>query len=330
MAKTSTIIVGTGGMARHHMNVMLPMSSTRICGLVEVAEDQRQLTRDLFEANGRECPPFYDTIKELIRTQGAPDTAFINTPHKFHLENARDCLKAGMDVLLEKPMVINASEARRLIQVRDRCRKLLVVAFPGSLSPAVKKAKQMIASGKLGHVTSVSAYVHQHWKAGTVGKWRQDPEISGGGFLFDTGSHMVNTVVDLIDQDVIQVCALMDNCGTPVDINSTVSGRFRDGAMFSLAAAGDSMHCTSEVTVIGDQGILQTGIWGERLLFKPIKASAFAEVSYPNSRGVWEQFLKVRAGKQANPCPPEVGLRFARLMDMIRKSDATQRTVRAR
>jgi len=33
------------------------------------------------------------------------------------------------------------------------------------------------------------------------------------------------------------------------------------------------MHCTSEVTVIGDQGILQTGIWGERLLFKSIKDS---------------------------------------------------------
>ncbi|MDP6018713.1 MAG: gfo/Idh/MocA family oxidoreductase, partial [Candidatus Latescibacteria bacterium] len=123
---------------------------------------------------------------------------------------------------------------------------------------------------------------------------------------------------------------LMDNCGTPVDINSTVSGRFRDGAMFSLAAAGDSMHCTSEVTVIGDRGILQTGIWGERLLYKSIKDAAFAEVKYPRSRGVWEQFLKVRSGKQANPCPAEVGLRFARLMDMIRKSDSTKTTVKAR
>lgn len=330
MAKTSVIIVGTGGMARHHMSVMVTMGNTRICGLVEVSEAQRKMTRDLFESRGKKCPAFYDTISELIKAQGAPDAAFINTPHKFHLENARDCLKAGVDVLLEKPMVINAVEAQRLIKIRDQSKKLLVVAFPGSLSPAVKKAKQMISSGKLGRVTSVSAYVHQHWKAGTSGQWRQDPEISGGGFLFDTGSHMVNTVVDLIDQDVVRVCALMDNCGTPVDINSTVSGRFRDGAMFSLAAAGDSMHCTSEVTVIGDKGILQTGIWGERLLFKSIKDSAFSEVKVPKSKGVWEQFLKVRGGKQANPCPPEVGLRFARLMDMIRKSADTRTTVKTR
>lgn len=330
MAKRSVIIVGTGGMARHHMNAMATMANTRICGLVEVAEDQRQLTRELFARHVRPCPPFYDTIAALLEAQGAADAAFINTPHKFHLGNATDCLKAGMDVLLEKPMVIDAAEARRLIQVRDRSRRLLVVAFPGSLSPAVKKAKQMIAAGKLGNVTSVSAYVHQHWKAATVGKWRQDPEISGGGFLFDTGSHMVNTVVDLIDEDVVEVCALMDNCGTRVDINSTVSGRFRGGTMFGLAAAGDSIHCTSMVTVMGDKGVLQTGIWGERLLFKPVAASDFAPVAYPKSRGVWEQFLKVRAGQQANPCPPEVGLRFARLMDMIRDSDATKKRVRAR
>ncbi|NKB69512.1 MAG: gfo/Idh/MocA family oxidoreductase [Candidatus Latescibacteria bacterium] len=317
-------------MARHHMNVMAQMRGTQISGLVEVAEDQRQLTRELFEKHGKTCPPFYATIKELLADQGAPDAAFINTPHKFHLENASDCLKAGADVLLEKPMVINATEARKLIRLRERTERLLVVAFPGSLSPAVKKAKEMIAAGKLGRVTSVAAYVHQHWKAATVGKWRQDPEISGGGFLFDTGSHMVNTVVDLIGQDVVQVSALMDKCGTRVDINSTVSGRFRDDTMFSLAAAGDSMHCTSEVTVMGDKGVLQTGIWGERLRFKPIKKGDFSDVPYSQSKGVWEQFLKVRAGKQANPCPPEVGLRFAKLMDMIRKSAETGKTVRSR
>ena len=140
MAKTSVIIVGTGGMARHHMSVMVTMANTRICGLVEVSEAQRKLTRDLFESRGKKCPAFYDTISELLKAQGAPDAAFINTPHKFHLENARDCLKAGMDVLLEKPMVINAAEARRLIKIREQSKKLLVVAFPGSLSPAVKKA----------------------------------------------------------------------------------------------------------------------------------------------------------------------------------------------
>jgi hypothetical protein len=48
---------------------------------------------------------------------------------------------------------------------------------------------------------------------------------------------------------------------------------WRERKWYPLTAAGDSMHCTYEVTVIGDQGILQAGIWGERLLFKSIKDS---------------------------------------------------------
>ena len=63
MAKTSTIIVGTGGMVRHHMNVMLTMSNTSLYGLVEVAEEQRQLTRDLFGTHDKQCPPFYGTAR---------------------------------------------------------------------------------------------------------------------------------------------------------------------------------------------------------------------------------------------------------------------------
>jgi uncharacterized protein (TIGR00730 family) len=46
--------------------------------------------------------------------------------------------------------------------------------------------------------TAIAAYAQQHWKAGTTGTWRQNPAISGGGFLFDPGAHMIKTVVDLI------------------------------------------------------------------------------------------------------------------------------------
>ena len=200
MPQTTAIIVGTGGMARWHIRSMLAQTRTaRIVGFVEVSEAQRDATRKLFADAKRECPPFYDSIGKLVRQQGAPDAAFIVTPHKFHLENTRDCLAAGMDVLLEKPMVLNAAEARRLIQIRDKTKRLLVVAFPGSLSPAIKKAKQLLQQGAIGRVTHVAAWVHQAWKRATTGTWRQVPEISGGGFLFDTGSHMVNTVLDLIE-----------------------------------------------------------------------------------------------------------------------------------
>jgi predicted dehydrogenase len=195
-----------------------------------------------------------------------------------------------------------------------------MVAFPGSLSPAVWKAKQLIKNGALGKVTAIAAFAHQRWQQATVGTWRQDPEISGGGFLFDTGSHMVNTVVDLLGEDVTRVNAIMDNRGAPVEIASVVGGVSKSGIMFSLVGAGDSMQCNSEITVFGDRAVLKTGIWGERLSLRRDGEPEFKPVPYARSSGPWEQFLKVRAGTLENPCPPEVGLRFAKLMDLIRAS----------
>jgi predicted dehydrogenase len=301
--------------------------TTNIVGLVEPSEASQTATAVLFSEKGIKCPPFYPTIRELIKTQGSADAALICSPHKFHFENAKDCLKSGMDVLIEKPMVMNAKEARSLIELRDKTKRLVMVAFPGSLSPAIWKAKQLIAQGAIGEVSAISAFAHQHWKAGTTGTWRQIPEISGGGFLFDTGSHMINTVVDILNEDVACVTALLDNRNTPVEINSSVGGLTENGVMLSLTGAGDSVQCCSQVMVFGDGGVLKTGIWGECLFIKKAKDTEFKTISYRKSQGPWQQFLRVRSGKLQNPCPPEVGLRFAKLMDMIRQSSATGRTI---
>ncbi len=331
MLKTKCIVVGTGGMARWHIRTMVAMRrTTSIVGLVEPNKGSQNATARLFSEINAPCPPFYKSISELVKAQGPSDAAFICSPHKFHFENARDCLRNGIDICLEKPMVMNTSEARQLICLRNSTGRLVVVAFPGSLSPAIAKAKALINGGAIGRVTAISAFAHQHWKQATVGTWRQNPEISGGGFLFDTGSHMINTVVDLLAQDVVRVCALLDNSGTPVEINAAVSAVSQSGVAISLAGAGDSIQCCSQVTVFGDRGVLKTGMWGEYLFMKKVKQPEFTAVPFRRSRGPWETFLKVREGTIDNPCPPEVGLRFAKLMDMIYRSDKTGRTIESR
>ncbi len=331
MSKVNAILVGTGGMARHHISQILKQPrTTQIQAMVETSEEQRKITRELFRSNGKTSPPFYRTISELLENESRPDAAFIVTPHKFHFENARDCLNAGLDVLLEKPMVMNTNEARQLIRVRDKARRILVVAFPGSLSPATHKAKKMIAAGRIGEVTGVAASVHQKWKTITKGTWRQNSGLSGGGFLFDTGSHMINTVVDIIGDEVAEVSALLDNSGAPVEINSTISGRFRNGVVFSLGGFGDSISCIGNIRLFGRKGILEIGVWGEYLKIRSASDNDYKPLPFRRSLGVWQQFLHVRQGKLENPCPPEIGLRFARLMDMIRKSAKAGTRVRSR
>ena len=90
-------------------------------------------------------------------------------------------------------MVLSVAEAEALIRTRDETGRLLVVAFNGTLSPYLREAQARIRRGELGELRSISATVWQHWDRRTGGTWRQVPAVSGGGFLFDTGAHMLNT-----------------------------------------------------------------------------------------------------------------------------------------
>ena len=74
-------------------------------------------------------------------------------------------MEAGFDVLLEKPMVMNAPEARSLIETRDRTGAHLVVAFQSSLSPHIQTAARMLQNGDLGQVLTINAVVWQSWAA---------------------------------------------------------------------------------------------------------------------------------------------------------------------
>ena len=169
----------------------------------------------------------------------------------------------------------------------------------------------------------ISAVAWQDWGALSHDTWRQQPELSGGGFLFDTGAHMLNTVADLAGEDFVEVAAWLDNHGRPVDTRATVMARLFSGAFVTMHGCGEAIpSCSSDVRVFCTRAILRTGIWGERLEMQREGSAELRRVDVPSSLGVWEQFLAVCSGQLENPCPPEVGLRMARLWDAIQESAA--------
>jgi predicted dehydrogenase len=312
-------------MARHHIKDMLRMTdTTQIVAVCEPSDAAYQLAAKLFVDAGVPVPPNEpDFGRFMARDFGGIDAAFIITPHAYHFDQTVACLIAGWDVLLEKPMVINAQEARALIKKRDETGRLLVVAFPGSLSAQIRTAVQWLRSGEVGELLSISGTVWQNWGELTVDTWRQDPPIAGGGFLFDTGAHMLNTVADLAGEDFAQVAAWLDNRGRPVETLAAVIGRLASGAMVTINGVGEAIpSCESDIRVFCSKAIIRTGVWGERLELQRHGEDALKPVPVPPSLGVWEQFMAVRGGRLVNPAPPEVGLRMAKLWDAIRESAA--------
>ncbi len=316
-------MIGCGGMARHHLrNILKQTDTTEIVALCEPSPAALAETAKVFVTAEQEIPPNEPNLARLL-TNYDLDAAFIITPHALHYDQARMCLEAGLDVLLEKPMVMNAEEARSLIDVRDRTGNLLVVAFNGSLSPEIRESVRLLRSGALGKLLSISATVWQSWGPGTTGKWRQDPAISGGGFMFDTGAHMLNTVADLAGEEFVEVAAWTDNYGRPVETLAAVIARLASGALVTFHGCGETIRtCRSDIRVFCSDAILRTGAWGRWLEIQRQGEPDFTPIELPPSLGAWEQFLSVRNGEFENPSPPEVGLRMARLYDAIKASAA--------
>lgn len=315
-------MIGAGGMARHHIRQILKQTdTTQITAVCEPNEENYRKAAELFETAGQPVPPCEPDFDRFLKKYGKHiDVGFIVTPHNQHFPQAKALLEAGKDVLVEKPMVMNAAEARKLIRTRDKSGRLLAVAFNGSMSPAVRKAADMLRSGQMGAVLTVSANVWQSWEQGTRGLWRQDPKISGGGFMFDTGAHLLNTVADLLGEPFSEVAAFIDKRKTKVDILTVAIARTQSGALVTINGCGASPVTHSDVKLFCENGLIQVGVWGDYFNLQMKGEPQLREVELPPSLGVWETFRKVRNGEIENPSPAENGLRMIQLWDAIKKS----------
>ncbi len=322
MSKTRLGIVGTGGMSRYHIaNILKQTDSTVVPIVCEPDSTQYELACELFDKAGQPVPDNEPDFAKFIKKHAKNiDAALIVTPHNEHFRQATALLEAGVDVLLEKPMVMNTAEAKKLIKTRDRTGRLLMVAFNGSSSPSIRMAAQMLQSGELGKILNVQASVWQTWQKFTAGKWRQEPRISGGGYMFDTGAHLLNTVSDLMGEPFTQVAAFIDKRKSKVDILTVAIAKTKSGAFITLNGCGAAATTGTDIKIWCENGMLETGVWGGFLRVQKGEDPALKEIALPEFLGVWQTFLRVRSGEIANPCPAEIGLRMIQLWDAIKAS----------
>ena len=313
--------IGLGMMAREHARDILDHGG-RIVAVCEPSATAYGLAEILFQERSLPLPPNEPDWQRFVETYADQlDAVVIVTPHVLHFAQAAACMEAGLDVILEKPMVMTAAEAEALIETRDRTGRTLMVAFQGTASTRGTEARRLLHSGELGQILNISAVVWQDWASNTAGSWRQEPEAAGGGFMFDTGAHLLNTVADLAGEDFIDVAAWQADDDYPVDVRTVVMGRLASGALATMNGCGRAIPSLgSEIRFFTTKAILRTGIYGELLELQREGRRRFRRIPAETPGSVWQRFVHVRAGEAPNPNPAEVGLRMARLWDAIRLS----------
>lgn len=135
------------------------------------------------------------------------DVISICTPNAAHVDDLIKAIKAGKHIYCDKPMVVSTEEIARIRRAISEQKEkginiVLQMALQNRFFPSTLRAKQLIEDGKLGQVTAFRAkYLHSgSVDANKMAAWRFKKEESGGGVLFDLGSHVCDLVYYLLGE----------------------------------------------------------------------------------------------------------------------------------
>jgi predicted dehydrogenase len=312
-------IIGIGGISYGHINGFLRSPDSEIVGLVDIVPSQ--LEKAFERVPELKGVPTYLNHRDMLAAGGL-DAVEISSPHTPHFPQIMDSLDAGLHVLCEKPLVCTTPHAKAVIEKRDQAGKVVMVSYQRHFQSQYRYIRKMVTDGVLGDVHFISALQCQNWKMGQTGQWRQVPEISGGGQLNDSGSHLVDVILWTSGLTAESVYGYVDNRGTRVDVNSAISIKFTNGAQGTITIVADtSVGFYEDFTIWGTKGTI---FYRNGKVFYCDEAGQMTEpTDMPEGGNPDQGFLDVILGRAENWVPAECGLRVIELTEAAWKSGDT-------
>lgn len=191
-----------------------------------------------------------ETSWEKMVSRDDIDLVDICTPNVLHMPIAVAAAKASKHILCEKPIAMNADEARKMLDAARQANVRHMVAFNYRRVPALAFAKQLIEQGKLGRIFHFNAVYYQDWLVDLNFPfvWRHDIKKGGSGAHGDMNAHTVDLARFLVGE-IEAVCGaqqifikerpLQNGKGTgavTADDTMYFLARFRNGALGSFMA----------------------------------------------------------------------------------------------
>jgi predicted dehydrogenase len=243
---------------------------------------------------------------------------------------AREAVRAGRHVLIEKPGALRADDLRELRDEAKKTGALVRVSYNHRFHPALRKAREIADAGTLGTLLFVRGRYGHGGRKGYDREWRADPALSGGGELIDQGVHLI----DLAGWFLGEFAAVEGHAATyfwdmKVDDNAFLSLRTADGRTAWLHASCTEWKNLFSFEIYGRDGKLSIdglgGSYGvERLsFFKMLPEMGPPETTiweYPRGDDSWRlemlEFLDdIRLGREPVP-----GLAEAiRVLDVVER-----------
>lgn len=270
------------------------------------------------------------------------DAVVVATVNNSLLPITHGVLEEGKHVLCEKPLGRNAGEAHKMLIAAQVAGCLLKVGFNHRFHPALRKAQDLVESGKIGPLMSIRAAYGHGGRPGYDQEWRGNPELAGGGELLDQGVHVIDLCRWFLG-DFVQVSGML---GTwfwqvaPLEDNGFALLRTAQGQVAQIHTSWTQWKNLFRFEIFGRDGFLLIhglgGSYGVETLTlgkrRPESGPPLMETwEFPGPdvswQAEWQEFKKaIQEGRQPLGNGHD-GYQAARIIDAIYESAKTGQVV---
>lgn len=244
---------GIIGFGLHAVKRLMPgFANARNCRVTALSRRDPERARESAREFGIDHA--FTSTAELCASADV-DAVFVATPDALHLADTLEAIRHGKPVLVEKPMAMNADEARQMVDAARDAAVILGVAHVMRFEESVRWFRGRIASGAIGKpVLARAAFVAPLIDSART--WINDPHLATGGPLADVGVHCLDTLRYLLGDEVEAVMAQAQyDSRWVVEASATALFHFASGTLATMSVSARAPYQTL-LEVIGENGML--------------------------------------------------------------------------
>ncbi len=230
-------VIGVGAMGQHHVRIYSEMENVELVGISDVSESRVNELAQQYKTRG------FTDYNELLEQN--LDAISLVVPTTLHMPIGLDVIKSGANLLVEKPIADTLENAEKLTDAADDAGVKLMVGHIERFNPAVTKLKQIIDSGLLGKIVSISAR--------RVGPY--NPRIRDVGVILDIGVHDIDVISYLYGKKVNEVYSIAGADIHSFEDHAAIILRYDDVFSGIVETNWLTPHKVRKLTVIGVDGV---------------------------------------------------------------------------
>ncbi len=199
------------------------------------------------------APNSFDNFEKFLNSD--IDSVYLSGKVSDHYNHIIKCAQAGKNILCEKPLALNSTDAKKMIEECEKHNVILLVNYAHRFHPLVQKAKELVDNQLLGKIISISSSYHIDLPPDDAFHFRK--ELCGGGVLRDIGSLIID-LIRYFGGEIENIKAFTDNIVYKSDVEDFASGvvRFEKGGYGNFSVSYDSKKSSDSIEIVGYKGTL--------------------------------------------------------------------------